>query len=525
MEAAAASGATEADELLVQEWRGAPEGQRAARRMAVARPDRLRAIDSDLDRAVRELLSADERLARARALVARGASMLAVRELEAERFRGATERTRRRTLAEARLAAGQPRGALRRLPPPGASDADELLVRATARRRLAWQRYPRPGTDREFARALASAERALAAQTTAPGRRAALSLVAEAAVEVRSLERAWWAWRELSALEDAPDEWLGRRLGVALAQAGDAERSRRLSVELPEHRRCLRYWSARAHDAHDVLRELAQAPVGDLYSRWSRQRLATPAPASLPSVPDIAAASPPASVQLLLEWGETELALVEWSRQVAVRGVTPAGALALADLRTSSGRQVAAIRALRAGFPDLGTVALDRVPEAVRKQYLPLLHVDAVVAASQRSGLDPWLVAGVARQESAFVPTARSSAGAVGLMQLMHGTARPLARSFGWGAFDLTDPRQNLRLGAAELARLLTRYDGALEPALAAYNAGPSRADRWWQRHPEATELAEAVPIRETYSYIRSVVYLAEAYRVVYADLWRRMAP
>jgi soluble lytic murein transglycosylase len=77
-----------------------------------------------------------------------------------------------------------------------------------------------------------------------------------------------------------------------------------------------------------------------------------------------------------------------------------------------------------------------------------------------------------------------------------------------------------MRLGARELASLVQRF-GALEPALAAYNGGAARAARWWRLEPDPRRFAEAVPVPETYNYIRRVVYLAEAYRLVYADEWR----
>jgi soluble lytic murein transglycosylase len=83
----------------------------------------------------------------------------------------------------------------------------------------------------------------------------------------------------------------------------------------------------------------------------------------------------------------------------------------------------------------------------------------------------------------------------------------------------LEDPATNIRIGARELARLVRRF-GAVEPALAGYNAGETRARRWWQREPDRYRFVESVPIPETYTYIRRVSYLAEAYRLVYADQW-----
>jgi soluble lytic murein transglycosylase-like protein len=107
-------------------------------------------------------------------------------------------------------------------------------------------------------------------------------------------------------------------------------------------------------------------------------------------------------------------------------------------------------------------------------------------------------------------------------MQLLPSTARVHARPLGLPAApDLHDPEVNIRIGARELARLVRKF-GALEPALVAYNAGETRTRRWWRRWPDRRRFSEAVPIPESYNYLRRVVYLAEAYRLAYADVWRR---
>ena len=86
---------------------------------------------------------------------------------------------------------------------------------------------------------------------------------------------------------------------------------------------------------------------------------------------------------------------------------------------------------------------------------------------------------------------------------------------------DLEDPAVNIRLGAHELAWLIRRF-GALEPAVAAYNAGERRVRRWWRRWPDARVFSESIPIPETYTYVRRVMFLSEGYRRVHADVWRR---
>lgn len=113
---------------------------------------------------------------------------------------------------------------------------------------------------------------------------------------------------------------------------------------------------------------------------------------------------------------------------------------------------------------------------------------ELVARAAERHGLPPELLLSVAAVESGYSQDAVSPKGAIGIMQLMPGTAALLAA-------DPTDPLQNVDAGARHLRDLLTRYDGGLYHALAAYNAGAGAVDRY-QGIP---------PYRETQLYVDRV--------------------
>jgi soluble lytic murein transglycosylase-like protein len=120
-------------------------------------------------------------------------------------------------------------------------------------------------------------------------------------------------------------------------------------------------------------------------------------------------------------------------------------------------------------------------------------------AAAATNGIDPALLKGLVSQESGFDPNARSGAGAVGLTQLMPGTAASL------GVSNPLDPVQSLQGGAKYLRQQLDRFGGDERLALAAYNAGPGAIARY----------GGVPPYAETQNYVNSVMAKAAAYRGV----------
>ncbi len=138
----------------------------------------------------------------------------------------------------------------------------------------------------------------------------------------------------------------------------------------------------------------------------------------------------------------------------------------------------------------------------------PLRYAAIVREQARDKGLDPALVAAVIYQESKFESDARSSSGAVGLMQLRPETAEGIALRTGGTAFrvsDLTDPAINIRYGSWYLQNLFAKYhDERL--VLAAYNAGQGNVDRW-------LEAGQEIEFPETRAYVDEVARLKDVYR------------
>ena len=143
--------------------------------------------------------------------------------------------------------------------------------------------------------------------------------------------------------------------------------------------------------------------------------------------------------------------------------------------------------------------------------WYPLRYEQIVRGHARNYHLDPALLAAVIDQESKFHADARSSTGAIGLMQLQPDTAKGIALRTGGSRFrvsDLYDPEINVRYGAWYLRHLLDKY-GDERTALTAYNAGQRNVDTW---------LRERVGIQfpETRAYVDRVEHLERIYRRAY---------
>ena len=157
------------------------------------------------------------------------------------------------------------------------------------------------------------------------------------------------------------------------------------------------------------------------------------------------------------------------------------------------------------------------------KIVYPFQYKDVFLREAEEDGVDPYLTAALARQESAFVPDIRSSANAVGLMQLLPETAEKLARSVGPQEFReelLEVPDVNVHLGTLYLRGLLRQHQGDVTRFLAAYNAGPHRVVRWLKfiEAGDPLTFTERIPFAETRNYVKLVRRNLAVYRQLYGE-------
>ncbi len=181
-------------------------------------------------------------------------------------------------------------------------------------------------------------------------------------------------------------------------------------------------------------------------------------------------------------------------------------------------RHQAALLAAGQGWYDRAIAALGALGAMQAYPWrFPIIEKARVMDYSERWQVDPALVFGLMRAESAMQPDALSPAGARGLLQLMPGTAREVARRNGLrfnGSAELMDPAVNIPLGVAHLAELQARYDGQWIFVAAAYNAGINAVSRWLQERPHADPdvWLETLPFFETRDYVPRVLAFATIY-------------
>lgn len=335
------------------------------------------------------------------------------------------------------------------------------------------------------------------------------------------------------------------RLGWLAYLRGDirqAEQNWRRLSEVPggrAHRLAALYWSGRARDrqgARETAQRLYQSLLDEAprsyYGVLAAQRVAAPSdvardgtePAGrFPANPRDAVASDPGfeRVELLRRLGLIDLAFVELEDVVQRSAGDSVRLYGLTSAYVQNERYHLALRIMRRNFAALATTGDPSIPRALWEMLYPFAWRTEVVETAQRAGIDPFLVAAVVREESSYYPRAVSRVGARGLMQLMPGTAQPMAAVRGWsfrGGDLLDEPAANIELGANFLAGLLREF-GDPRLALAAYNAGPRRAREWWKarRSDDVEVFVEEIPFDETRFYVKRVMLSWEEYRRIYS--------
>ncbi|HET7564374.1 MAG TPA: transglycosylase SLT domain-containing protein [Gemmatimonadaceae bacterium] len=286
------------------------------------------------------------------------------------------------------------------------------------------------------------------------------------------------------------------------------------------------YWSGRAWArvgdtarAHARWRDVVASSPASYYAVVSSRRLGIPmwappaAADSFPRLPQVDSAM--ARAALLSRIGLDSEATIEYDQLAAQADGSMDRLLATAAAFRDAGLASRAIR--------LGMRALDRgAPRttALYRLIYPVRNTDGLLAETRADSLDPALVAALVRQESAFQPHATSGAGARGLMQVMPSVGRSIATSLRYPFWDdvlLYQPDVNLQIGCIHLAEMLRQY-GGIARALAAYNAGGSRVDRWSTKRgvQDPDVFIERIPFTETRDYVRIIERNRAMYRGVY---------
>jgi peptidoglycan lytic transglycosylase len=201
--------------------------------------------------------------------------------------------------------------------------------------------------------------------------------------------------------------------------------------------------------------------------------------------------------------------------------------LRIAQIYRANGENAAALNTLRRAYPDYGQTLPEEMPREVWEIFYPLKFWTNIKEESRRLGLDPYMIAGLIRQETVFEPGVRSYANAYGLMQVLPSTGRAIARrnSLGGGRIttsDLYNPTLNIQLGCAYVKELIDRF-GRFEYVAAAYNGGPTRVSRWLKELPtgDIEEWVESIPISQTRLYVQGVYRNARQYQRLYDEQGR----
>jgi soluble lytic murein transglycosylase len=317
------------------------------------------------------------------------------------------------------------------------------------------------------------------------------------------------------------------------AEAAAGFESMKARIADPIERAMYDYWSARSIEqegqgarARNILYDLAASTTTNYYPEMAARRVGAPR-IELPVValdPAPAPASPSGRESFhlrraiaLKQLGLNRLELGELRSLAQIdEGGRAMRMFLLAQYPQAGGYHDATILATQmAARGEIASALAERMryPQA----YWPLFS-----HAAARTGVKPWLLLALARQESLFDPMACSPADARGLMQLLPSTAERVAGPSGLSPLriDLYEPSVNIELGSTNLKLLLEMFGGDEFKAIAAYNGGEDAVRRWVERYggPD-DEWVENIEFAETRNYVKKVVGGMREYRMLYPAL------
>ena len=301
-----------------------------------------------------------------------------------------------------------------------------------------------------------------------------------------------------------------------------------------DYRPAYLYWSARSREhvadtegASAVHRIVTADYLNSYYGRlaYARlQKLGTKPASGTPDAPPPAPAEPPTAelIRLLLALGLHEQARDELLFAQRTYGDTPLVGATLGWVHNKLGDLRLGIVQMKRAYPQYLSAEGSRLPAEVLKVVFPLEHWALIQKYAVALNLDPYFMAALINQESAFDPRIKSAAGAIGLMQVLPSTGRQYARKLGlkrYGTVSLTRPETNVQIGMAYFADILRRQGDATR-ALIGYNAGELRVSQWDAERPglEPEEYIDDIPFPETQSYVRKILGTAEDYRKLYGE-------
>jgi peptidoglycan lytic transglycosylase len=304
------------------------------------------------------------------------------------------------------------------------------------------------------------------------------------------------------------------------------------------------YWAGRTRDqlgqrqaASSLYRIVAADYQNSYYGRLASARLVE---RREPPVQAIVASAPPgdklrplvpndAVIRALVAVGMYDAALneIEYARRVWGDSAPLQATIALVRHRRGLDERASdrfadvrgAITIMRRAYPQFMAAGGEQLPPDVLRVIFPLDYWPLIKKYADLHRLDPYLMTALIAQESTFTADVRSSANAVGLMQLIPSTGRSYARKVGvrYSARILTQPETNIRLGMRYFRDLMDRF-GAPHYALASYNAGESRIAQWIAERPgyDQDEFVDDIPFPETQNYVKRILGTADDYRRLY---------